>query len=163
MKSGLPWSIWCNKLVVFAVEDCEAGDCEELPSQRMTKNEQLVGYTLYYYAYSTWEGRVLYMEDVFVRKEYRSRWCITVFVSRTLASCTRPIRSHGVLVLAPRLYMCHCEMPVWFIYTNKYTRWKPENAWGCNYPFWLSHIISRLSQSGTCIWLSCNIVVVPKY
>ena len=45
---------------------------EELPSQKMQRNEKLVGYALYFYAYSTFEGRMLYMEDVFVRAEYRS-------------------------------------------------------------------------------------------
>jgi ribosomal protein S18 acetylase RimI-like enzyme len=31
----------------------------------------LVGYTLYFYTYSTWDGRVLYMEDLYVKPEFR--------------------------------------------------------------------------------------------
>lgn len=38
----------------------------------MASNERLVGYALYFYTYSTWEGRALYVEDLFVRMEYRS-------------------------------------------------------------------------------------------
>ena len=43
-----------------------------LPSEKMEKNERLVGYALYYYTYSTWNGRALYVEDLFVREEHRS-------------------------------------------------------------------------------------------
>lgn len=43
-------------------------------SASMEKNEQLVGYALYFFNYSTWEGRVLYLEDLYVRKEYRSKY-----------------------------------------------------------------------------------------
>lgn len=39
----------------------------------MKKDEQIVGYALYYYTYSTWEGRVLFVEDLFVRGEHRSK------------------------------------------------------------------------------------------
>lgn len=38
----------------------------------MEKNERLVGYALYYYTYSTWNGRTIYVEDLFVKEEYRS-------------------------------------------------------------------------------------------
>ena len=49
------------------------GSREELPSQAMKKDERLVGYALYYNTYSTWEGRVLFVEDLFVRAEHRSK------------------------------------------------------------------------------------------
>lgn len=49
------------------------GSREELPSQSMKKDERLVGYALYYNTYSTWEGRVLFVEDLFVRAEHRSK------------------------------------------------------------------------------------------
>lgn len=39
----------------------------------MKKDERLVGYALYYNTYSTWEGRVLFVEDLFVRAEHRSK------------------------------------------------------------------------------------------
>ncbi|XP_064391035.1 thialysine N-epsilon-acetyltransferase-like [Halichondria panicea] len=44
----------------------------DLRSSKMVKNERLVGYALYFFNYSTWEGRVLYLEDVFVRQQYRN-------------------------------------------------------------------------------------------
>lgn len=31
----------------------------------------IVGYLLYYYAYSTWEGRYLFIEDIYVKPELR--------------------------------------------------------------------------------------------
>ncbi|XP_033731252.1 diamine acetyltransferase 2-like [Pecten maximus] len=33
----------------------------------------LWGYALYYYAYSTWEGRVMYLEDLYMSPTYRGR------------------------------------------------------------------------------------------
>ncbi|MCS6820754.1 MAG: GNAT family N-acetyltransferase [Microscillaceae bacterium] len=33
--------------------------------------EQTVGMALYYYRYSTWKGKVLYLEDLYVKPEYR--------------------------------------------------------------------------------------------
>uniref|UniRef100_A0A158P5A9 N-acetyltransferase domain-containing protein n=2 Tax=Tetranychus urticae TaxID=32264 RepID=A0A158P5A9_TETUR len=34
-------------------------------------NNQLSGYLIYYYTYSTWEGRCIYMEDIFVDPQFR--------------------------------------------------------------------------------------------
>lgn len=34
---------------------------------------QCVGFALYYYRYSTWRGRVLYLEDLFVEEAYRGK------------------------------------------------------------------------------------------
>lgn len=31
----------------------------------------MVGYGLYYFIYSTWKGRSVYLEDIYVRPEYR--------------------------------------------------------------------------------------------
>ena len=56
----------------------ETGDCEELPSQKMKKDERLVGQALYFYIYSSVNGRVLYLDDLFVRAEYRSKQTCTV-------------------------------------------------------------------------------------
>lgn len=51
----------------------------DLPSEKMEKNERLVGYALYYYTYSTWNGRALYVEDLFVREEHRSGNVVTFY------------------------------------------------------------------------------------
>lgn len=34
---------------------------------------KLIGYALYYYIYSTWEGKCIYMEDFYVSPEYRGK------------------------------------------------------------------------------------------
>ena len=34
---------------------------------------ELIGYAFYYYTYSTWEGRSLFIEDIFVREEFRGK------------------------------------------------------------------------------------------
>ncbi len=34
---------------------------------------KLCGYAIYYNAYSTWKGRAFYLEDIFVRKEFRNK------------------------------------------------------------------------------------------
>lgn len=31
----------------------------------------MVGYGLYYFIYSTWKGRNIYLEDIYVKPEYR--------------------------------------------------------------------------------------------
>lgn len=38
-----------------------------------TESERVsvAGFALYFFQYSTWEGRVLYLEDIFIREEYR--------------------------------------------------------------------------------------------
>lgn len=51
-----------------------------LPSETMEKNERLVGYALYYYTYSTWNGRTIYVEDLFVKEEYRSNLPFTLMI-----------------------------------------------------------------------------------
>ena len=42
-------------------------------SATLEKDERLVGYALYFFNYSTWQGRVLYLEDLYIRAEYRSK------------------------------------------------------------------------------------------
>jgi len=32
---------------------------------------QAVGFALYFYQYSTWEGRTIYLEDLFVKEDHR--------------------------------------------------------------------------------------------
>jgi GNAT superfamily N-acetyltransferase len=34
-------------------------------------NDQIIGMALYYISYSTWKGRCLYLEDLYVKPEYR--------------------------------------------------------------------------------------------
>ena len=54
----------------------------ERPSLSMPRHDRLVGYSLYFFNYSTWEGRVLYMEDLYIRKEFRSELLRTAVLVR---------------------------------------------------------------------------------
>lgn len=42
--------------------------CEALV---MVDSERIIGFTIYYTAYSTWKGPILYLEDLYVLPEYR--------------------------------------------------------------------------------------------
>ena len=66
---------YCLCLLIFHAESTYPPD---LRSSKMVRNERLVGYALYFFNYSTWEGRVLYLEDLFVRQQYRSETIIIV-------------------------------------------------------------------------------------
>ena len=44
------------------------------PSTSMPHNDRIVGHALYSYTYSTLDGKCLYMEDLYVREEYRSKY-----------------------------------------------------------------------------------------
>lgn len=38
----------------------------------VTKTPQLIGYALYFYGYSTWTGKSMFLEDLYVTPDYRS-------------------------------------------------------------------------------------------
>ncbi|XP_064639339.1 thialysine N-epsilon-acetyltransferase-like [Lineus longissimus] len=40
-----------------------------------------VGYCLYFFTYSTWEGRMIYLEDLYVKPEFRGRGIGNAFLS----------------------------------------------------------------------------------
>jgi len=35
--------------------------------------KRVVGYAVYYFGYSTWKGKLMYLEDLYVKREYRGR------------------------------------------------------------------------------------------
>lgn len=41
------------------------------PSSVSVSGPSVVGYGLYYFTYSTWKGRNVYLEDIYVTPEYR--------------------------------------------------------------------------------------------
>lgn len=45
-----------------------------------------VGYVLYFYTYSTWKGRSVYMEDLYVMPEFRGV-CMSVWMSVCMSVC----------------------------------------------------------------------------
>jgi len=45
---------------------------------------EVAGMSLYYIRYSTWKGRVLYLEDIIVREKFRGKNIGTTLLARTL-------------------------------------------------------------------------------
>lgn len=54
-----------------------------------------VGYALFFYSYSTWDGRAAHLEDIFVRQQYRNRGIGT----RLLRRVAKMIRERGCVRL----------------------------------------------------------------
>ncbi|XP_057572866.1 thialysine N-epsilon-acetyltransferase [Hippopotamus amphibius kiboko] len=46
---------------------------EILPASGEPQGPCVVGYGLYYFIYSTWKGRNIYLEDIYVKAEYRGQ------------------------------------------------------------------------------------------
>nr|KAF6417056.1 spermidine/spermine N1-acetyltransferase family member 2 [Molossus molossus] len=46
---------------------------ESLPDLGDPQGPCVVGYGLYYFIYSTWKGRNIYLEDIYVKPEYRGQ------------------------------------------------------------------------------------------
>eukprot|EP00795_Rhopilema_esculentum_P010730 gene10730-19510_t len=44
--------------------------------------KEMAGYALYFYGYSTWKGRLLYLEDMYVQPKYRGIGIGTGFFKR---------------------------------------------------------------------------------
>lgn len=71
------------------------------PPTSSTTNEStrytnhLIGYALYYYAYSTWNGRAAFLEDIYVKEEHRGKGIGT----ELLRTVTKNIRSRGCVRL----------------------------------------------------------------
>ncbi|XP_023323958.1 diamine acetyltransferase 2-like [Eurytemora carolleeae] len=49
------------------------GDNKFFYSHVAEVGSKIVGFCLFFYTYSTWEGKVVHMEDLYVQPEYRSR------------------------------------------------------------------------------------------
>lgn len=70
-------------------------------SANMEKDESLIGYALYFFNYSTWEGRILYLEDLYIRTAYRSEFTWTIMTTVKF-----------LMVKPPCLYYCeHPQAP----------------------------------------------------
>ncbi|XP_065068961.1 diamine acetyltransferase 1-like [Rhopilema esculentum] len=54
------------------------------PSEEADKQDmkEMAGYALYFYGYSTWKGRLLYLEDMYVQPKYRGIGIGTGFFKR---------------------------------------------------------------------------------
>jgi len=65
------------RCMVVEKKQSETSDASTVTSGD-TSNEtntcgSLVGYTLFYYKYSTWEGRCIYLEDIYIAPDYRKK------------------------------------------------------------------------------------------
>lgn len=50
------------------------GIIAEVPEQHKSKDGHTkVGYALYFFSYSSWRGRAVYMEDIYVMPEFRGK------------------------------------------------------------------------------------------
>jgi GNAT superfamily N-acetyltransferase len=49
-----------------------------------TMDGQIVGYATYFFSYHTWIGKSLYIDDLFVKEEYRGKGIGTSLMKRTI-------------------------------------------------------------------------------
>jgi ribosomal protein S18 acetylase RimI-like enzyme len=47
--------------------------------------QEIVGYATYFYAYFTWTGKSLYMDDLYVKESHRSRGIGTLLINKVIA------------------------------------------------------------------------------
>ena len=62
--------------VTATIADYEINGFSEKPlfdAFVLFENDQLVGFALWYFRFSTWKGKRLYLEDLFVKSEFRSK------------------------------------------------------------------------------------------
>ncbi|XP_030042768.1 thialysine N-epsilon-acetyltransferase [Microcaecilia unicolor] len=64
------------------------------PEQRSTEGFRIIGYALYFFTYSTWKGRALFLEDLYVMPEFRGKGIGTKLMSKVAEvglslGCTR--------------------------------------------------------------------------
>lgn len=53
------------------------------------KNGDIAGYVTYFFAYYTWVGKSLYMDDLYVREEYRGKGIGSMLVNEIIAYAKR--------------------------------------------------------------------------
>jgi ribosomal protein S18 acetylase RimI-like enzyme len=46
---------------------------------------EIIGYATYFYAYFTWTGKSLYMDDLYVKESHRSRGIGTLLINKVIA------------------------------------------------------------------------------
>ncbi|KAG7484912.1 hypothetical protein MATL_G00055010 [Megalops atlanticus] len=60
----------------------------EVPEQHKNKEGHTkVGYALYFYTYSTWKGRTVYLEDLYVMPEFRGKGIGKALISKVAQVC----------------------------------------------------------------------------
>jgi ribosomal protein S18 acetylase RimI-like enzyme len=51
----------------------------------VNNQQEIVGYATYFYAYFTWIGKSLYMDDLYVKESHRSRGIGTLLINNVIA------------------------------------------------------------------------------
>ncbi|XP_077327213.1 thialysine N-epsilon-acetyltransferase-like [Lithobates pipiens] len=64
---------------------CLVAEAED--EQKTAEGPRLVGYALSYYSYSTWNGRSLYLEDLYVMPSYRGKGVGSKLLTATAELC----------------------------------------------------------------------------
>lgn len=49
-----------------------------------TPNNEIVGYTTYFYCYYTWTGKSLYLDDLYIRPDFRGNGIGTLLINRII-------------------------------------------------------------------------------
>jgi GNAT superfamily N-acetyltransferase len=60
------------------------------------ENDQLAGFSLWYFRFSTWKGKRLYLEDLFVKSEFRSKGYGKLLMEATIAEA-KATNSKGLM------------------------------------------------------------------
>lgn len=55
---------------------------EVVPASGELQGPRVVGYGLYYFSYSTWKGRNIYLEDIYVMPQYRGQGIGTKIIKK---------------------------------------------------------------------------------
>ena len=78
LRDGFGEEKYCHCFVVEHNTEAERESKEPVlngvtppPLPPLKLEHSLIGYALYFYTYSTWEGRTLFIEDIFVQEEFR--------------------------------------------------------------------------------------------
>jgi GNAT superfamily N-acetyltransferase len=73
--------------VTATIEDYESNGFSDTPlfeAFLLFENDFLVGFSLWYFRFSTWKGKRLYLEDLFVKKEFRSKGYGKILMDATI-------------------------------------------------------------------------------
>jgi len=76
--------------VTAKIDDYEKAFSENLISAHVAEDDNgIVGMALYYDTFSTWKGKMLYLEDFYVQEDYRSRGVGQLLFNEYIAEAKR--------------------------------------------------------------------------
>ncbi|XP_046905019.1 diamine acetyltransferase 1-like isoform X1 [Hypomesus transpacificus] len=87
------------------------GIIAEVPEQHRTKEgHSKVGYALYFFSYSSWKGRAVYMEDLYVMPEFRGKGIGKALMSKVAQVRETAHRGNVLVVYFHAMMLCyHCS------------------------------------------------------